>query len=198
MEFFLARQAIYNSLKEVVSYELLYRNSVQNKFDTSISDSEATYEIMKNITLVGFEFLTNNKKALINCSEEVLKSDIITILPKEQIIIEILETVRATDDVISRIAFLRDIGYTFAVDDAVDFKSIEKFLSYIRYVKVDFMLTTQDSRKELVNKLKDYKIVLLAEKIESKKEYEEALSLGFKLFQGFYFSKPRILKGNHL
>lgn len=198
MDFFLARQAVYNSSMEVVSYELLYRNSIKNKFDTSVSDSEATYEIIKNITLVGFEVLTNNKKALINCSEEVLKSDIITLLPKEQIIIEILETVEATDDVIRRIAFLKKIGYTFAIDDVVNLKSIEKFLSYISYVKVDFMLTTRESRRELVRKLKEYKIVLLAEKIEEEEEYKEALSLGFKQFQGFYFSKPRIIKGKDI
>lgn len=198
MEFFLARQAIYNSSKEVIAYELLYRNSTQNKFDTSISDSKATYEIMKNITLVGFEVLTNSKVALINCSEEVLKSDIITILPKEQIVIEILETVEARGDVIERIAYLSSKGYVFAIDDVVDFESIEKFLDYVSYVKVDFMLTDPRSRSILIDKLKNRKLTLLAEKVETEKQYEEALELGFKLFQGFYFSKPRIIKGRDI
>lgn len=195
MEFFLARQAIYYSSKDVIAYELLYRNSINNKFDTSIEESKATYEIIKNIIYVGFEVLTNNKRALINCSEEVLKSDIITILPKEHIIIEILETVEANDDVIKRVAELKKMGYVFAIDDVVDFKSIEKFLEFVTYVKVDFMLTNKKSRKVLVDKLKKYNVVLLAEKIEYEEEYEEALALGFKLFQGFYFSKPRIIKG---
>lgn len=195
MEFFLARQAIYYSSKDVIAYELLYRNSINNKFDTSIEESKATYEIIKNIIYVGFEVLTNNKRALINCSEEVLKSDIITILPKEHIIIEILETVEDNDDVIKRVAELKKMGYIFAIDDVVDFKSIEKFLEFVTYVKVDFMLTNKKSRKVLVDKLKKYNVVLLAEKIEYEEEYEEALALGFKLFQGFYFSKPRIIKG---
>ena len=195
MEFFLARQAIYYNSKDVIAYELLYRNSINNKFDTSIEESKATYEIIKNIIYVGFEVLTNNKRALINCSEEVLKSDIITILPKEHIIIEILETVEDNDDVIKRVAELKKMGYIFAIDDVVDFKSIEKFLEFVTYVKVDFMLTNKKSRKVLVDKLKKYNVVLLAEKIEYEEEYEEALALGFKLFQGFYFSKPRIIKG---
>lgn len=198
MEYFLARQAIYNNSKEVVAYELLYRNSINNIFDSSIGDSEATYEIMKNIMFVGFEVLTNNKKALINCSEEVLMSDIITILPKERIIIEILETVEPSDDVIKRISYLKKRGYIFAIDDVVDFKSIERFLEVISYVKVDFVLTNTKSRKELIDKIKKYKITLLAEKIELEEEYEEAILLGFNLFQGFYFSKPRIIKGKDI
>jgi EAL and modified HD-GYP domain-containing signal transduction protein len=72
-----------------------------------MDDSKATYEIMKNIVFVGFEILTNNKKPLINCSEEVLNSDVITILPKENIIIEILETVKANDNVIKRLSELK-------------------------------------------------------------------------------------------
>lgn len=198
MEFFLARQAIYNKSKDVIAYELLYRNSIQNRFDTAVDDSKATYEIMKNIVFVGFEVLTNNKTALINCSEEVLNSDVITILPNESIIIEILETVKANDSVIKRLSELKKKGYIFAIDDVVDFKSIEKFLKFVNYVKIDFMLTTRKSRKILVDKLRNYKVTLLAEKIETEEEYKEALNLGFKLFQGFYFSKPRIIKGKDI
>lgn len=124
--------------------------------------------------------------------------DAITVLSNSDIIIEILESVIPTIDIINRIKQLKELGYEIALDDVVDFDYIEKYLPYVKYVKVDFLLTNSKQRYELVQKLKQYKVLLLAEKVESEEEFKEAVSLGFHYFQGYYFSKPNIVKGKDI
>ena len=198
MDIFLARQAVYNKKRNVEYYELLYRNSDTNRFDPNVSSKNATYEVINNISCIGFEVLTINKKGLINCDEEVLMCDAITVLSNSDIIIEILESVIPTIDIIYRIKQLKELGYEIALDDVVDFDYIEKYLPYVKYVKVDFLLTNSKQRYELLQKLKQYKVLLLAEKVESEEEFKEAVSLGCHYFQGYYFSKPNIVKGKDI
>ena len=198
MDIFVARQAIYDRNRNIYAYELLYRNSNKNIFDASINSQSATYEVINNITLIGLDILTNNKKAFINCDEVVLGSEAVTLLSKENTVVEILETVTQNDEVIKNINNLKEMGYELALDDVVDIANIEQFIPYSKYIKVDFLLTKKEERVKLVEKLKKYDVMLLAEKIENEEEFQEAIDLGFELFQGYYFSKPKIIKNKKL
>ena len=198
MDIFVARQAIYDSNREIYAYELLYRNSTQNTFDMSINPESATYEVINNIMLVGLDMLTKGKIAFINCDAKVLGSEAITLLEKEKTVIEILETVEPTEEVLKDISKLNENGYVLALDDVVDIESIKELIPYSKYIKMDFLLTTKEERKNIVKALKSRDKILLAEKVENEEEFQEALSLGCSLFQGYYFSKPKIIKNKNL
>ena len=73
MDIFIARQGIYDLNEKVVAYELLYRNSIKNKYDIEIEDEKATYQVIDNISSFGLDVLTENKKAFVNFSEQVIK-----------------------------------------------------------------------------------------------------------------------------
>lgn len=198
MDIFIARQGIYDINNNVIAYELLYRDSLKNNFNPLVEENEATYSVIQNISSFGLDNLTDNKKAFVNFTEELIKENMATLLPNNKVIIEILENVKPTSDIIENLIKLKKLGYVIALDDIDDFKSILNFIGIVDIVKVDFRLTNREIRKNIEFVCKKYNIDLLAEKIETKEELEEAKKLGYKYFQGYYYSKPSIFLGKDL
>ncbi|GAB6169443.1 EAL domain-containing protein [Clostridium carnis] len=195
MDIFIARQAIYDKSEKVIGYELLYRSSLENSFDSSIEANKATYKVIENISSFGLDELTNNKIALVNFSEEVINSNIATLLPKEKVVIEVLEDVKPTKEILENLKILKRKGYRIALDDVVNLEQTLEFIDVIDIIKVDFMLSTKNQRKELSDFIVKTNIKLLAEKIETDEDLHEAIELGFEYFQGYYYSKPSVLFG---
>ena len=120
MDIFIGSQNIYDREGKIVACELLYRNSLLNKYDESVSSETASCTIINNIINLGLDIVTGGKIALINCDDKVLRNDIITILPRDKVVIELLETLRLTEGVIKEIKRLKDFGFKLALDDIVD------------------------------------------------------------------------------
>ncbi len=198
MKIFLARQAIYNKNTKIVAYEILYRNSLKNEFDKNQKQEEATYKVMQNISSFGLNILTKNKLAFINFPEEVINSNMATLLPPDKVIIEVLETVEPTREIIANLKFLRNKGYTIALDDISTYKQVEGFLGVIDIVKIDYKLSNKAERINIIQKLKNKNIKMLAEKIETENEMIEAKIMGFDYFQGYYFSKPTVMESEDI
>ena len=120
MDIFIGSQNIYDREGKIVACELLYRNSLLNKYDESVSSETASCTIINNIINLGLDIVTGGKIDLINCDDKVLRNDIITILPRDKVVIELLETLRPTEGVIKEIKRLKDFGFKLALDDIVD------------------------------------------------------------------------------
>ncbi|WP_236898438.1 EAL and HDOD domain-containing protein [Clostridium beijerinckii] len=199
MDIFVARQPIFNRKNEVVAYELLFRNG-QNNFYNNTNGDEATLKVIAN-TFYTFDFkdITDNKKAFINFTEELIKKEIATILPKEYVVIEILENIEPNDEIVNACKRLKKRGFILALDDFVFHTKYIKLIEIADIIKIDFKITTGDERKKVFELKKiNNKIKFLAEKVENKEEYDEALKLGYSYFQGYYFSKPIVLSRKNI
>ena len=194
MSIFLARQGIYDRKSNVVAYELLYRNSEKNTFPIHIDEGYSTIKLMSNIAMIGIYEITNGRKAFINYPKNIIKTGLTTFFPKENIVIEVLESVELTEEIIVSLKSLKEMGYEIALDDVVDADRIDGFIDVIDIIKIDFKSTSKKIRKTIVNKIKDYNIRLLAEKVETQEEYQEAYEDNYDYFQGYYFNKPILLK----
>lgn len=198
MDIFIARQGIYDKNGKVVAYELLYRNSMENSYNPLIEDEVSTYKVIENISSFGLDILTNKKRAFVNFSEALIMKDIATLLPKENVVIEVLETVNPSEEIINKLLSLKDLGYYIALDDVVEVEHIVKFIGVIDIVKVDFRLATSEARKKIAYICNKYNIDMLAEKVETSEELNEAKGLGYIYFQGYYYSKPSIFLGKDI
>lgn len=199
MDIFVARQPIFNRKNEVVAYELLFRNG-QNNFYNNANGDEATLKVIAN-TFYTFDFkdITDNKKAFINFTEELIKKEIATILPKEYVVIEILENIEPNDEIVDACKRLKKRGFILALDDFVFHTKYIKLIEIADIIKIDFRITTGGERKKVFELKKiNNKIKFLAEKVENKDEYDEALKLGYSYFQGYYFSKPIVLSRKNI
>jgi EAL and modified HD-GYP domain-containing signal transduction protein len=193
----MARQPIVNNKKETIAYELLYRSDqADNNAVFDFSGSEATI----NVVLNSFTSIYQNKKsrrmpAFINFTYDLLVNERLPVLPTNQIVIEILEDVQVTDELISSIKSLRKKGYTIALDDFIYDEKFVPLLKLCQIVKVDVINMSFEQVEEQVDHLKPYNVVLLAEKIETHEMFNHCNSIGFKLFQGYFLSKPEIVEG---
>lgn len=197
-DFFLARQPILNRNQRLVAYELLFRAASAGSAGVT-DDVAATATVIEHATELGLENIIGGSFAFVNIDEAVLMSDFVEFLPRERVVLEILETVIATDQVVARIIELRASGYRFALDDVIaDSATVRKLLPHMDIIKIDIMEISQDELSALYALLKRENKKMLAEKVENMEQFKFCFDLGFDYFQGYYFAKPIILQGKKI
>lgn len=195
MKVFVARQPIFNRAKKVVAYELLFRDGLQNTFP-SINGDYATSKLLMNVyTSLGIDEIAMDKLIFVNFTEKLLLNRVPLIFPKDRLVIEILEDIVVTEELLSACEDFIKHSYKIALDDFFFKKDVSSLIQKSHIIKVDYR---QGEVFKTVQRLKQFKKILLAEKIETEEEFQQALNMGFKLFQGYFFSKPQIIEGRDI
>jgi len=194
MDVYVARQPIFNKRKGIFGYELLFRDGLVNAFPDVDGDAATSRVLSASFLSNGIERITGHKKAFVNFTEKMIAESIPVMFPKKIIMVEILEDVEPTEAVMAACREMEKDGYTLVLDDFVFKPEIKPFLPLVRIVKFDFRASPIKKIKESIKGLSEYPIKLLAEKIETHEEFQQARDLGFDYFQGYFFSKPEILK----
>jgi c-di-GMP-related signal transduction protein len=189
---YLARQPILDVKERAVAYELLFRNGEDSAFRGS--GEAASQAMIDNTIIFGVGKLTAGLPAFINCTAETLSSAYVEMLPALWTVLEVLEDVEASEGVVQACVDLQRRGYKIALDDFEYRPSIDPLIRIADFIKMDFRLTPSAERRKLIATLKQFKGSYLAEKVETREEFEQAKKEGFTLFQGYYFSKPSLLK----
>lgn len=195
-----ARQPVFDKNGAIWGYELLYRKP----HDVDAADIASGAVATANVIINGFETvrpsLKKTQKVLINFTGDLLETQIITLLPVETCVVEILEDVCPTPAVMEAVIAAKKAGYTIAVDDYVGQKSLEPFLPLADIIKIDVMgLPLKDVAQQMLRlRGNRYKAALLAEKVENEKSAAVCRELGFTLFQGYFFSKPEVVRGKKI
>lgn len=191
---FIARQPIFDREMRVFGYELLFRGTIQStKFDV-FSSVHATANVMSNTYEMGLDRIVAGKKAFINFDEDFLKYSLIDILSPESLVVEILEGTSDDKEIIQIVRKLKDDGYTIALDDFIESPSSYSLFPEADIIKIDVLNTPFSLIDEIIIACKMTGKLLLAEKIETNEVYEQTKLMGFDYFQGYFFSKPQILK----
>ncbi len=194
-KYLIGRQPILNRDEQICAYELLFR-SAQSLSEANVSDaSQATASVILN-TLAGFgvKQILGKHLGFINLELDILMSDSLELLPKEMVVLELLETLEVTPALIERCRELKEAGFVLALDDH-DYDPIyEELYQIIDIVKVDLMATPVDTLGATIECYRNYQFKLLAEKVETKEEFLKCLDLGFDYFQGYYFAKPAVIE----
>lgn len=196
---FLGRQPILDREQQLVAYELLFRTGTRNVAEFT-DDVQATATVIANaFAELGVEAALGKCRGFINVDEQFLFSDMLELLPRHCVVLEILETVPPTPAVVERCRALKAAGYTLALDDVIQLQpEFIELLSLVEIVKVDIQPLSSVELMQLAMKLKPMGKQLLAEKVDSREQMEQCLKLGFSLFQGYYFARPTIIAGRKL
>lgn len=186
---FVARQPILNRDQQVVGYELLSRDGIENFFRSQDADAAAR-STLDSTLLMGFDVLCNGQKAFINCTRELLLKDGITLLPSGHTVVEVLESVGPDDLVVAACQRLRAAGYTIALDDYVARDPRELLIPLADILKVDFERTTTAEQAALAKRYQSPRRMMLAEKVETREQFVAAREMGHVYFQGYFFRRP--------
>jgi len=193
---FVARQPIFDRSQNVFGYELLFRNGVEDYFN---ADPElAARSTLDSSLLYGINTLCDKRRAFVNCTCEVLFKDLITLLPPNQTVAEILETVEPEDRVIAACKRLKAAGYLIALDDFAPNDPRIPLVEFADIIKVDMRATRPEERAGMMRRFGSPKCKMLAEKLETPHEYRQARDMGFVYFQGYFFCRPEIVIGREV
>ena len=172
-------------------YELLFRNGLENYFDAD--PDMAARSTLDSSLLFGLNTLCDGRRAFVNCTREVLLKDLITLLPSNQTVVEVLESVEPDDRVIAACQRLKEAGYVIALDDFAPDDHRAALCDLADIIKIDIRATTPEQRAEMLHTYGPRKCLMLAEKVETPQEFREAREHGFIYFQGYFFCRPELM-----
>ncbi|MDX1392327.1 MAG: HDOD domain-containing protein [Rheinheimera sp.] len=199
MYFYAARQPILDRNKELYAYELLFRDGLENAFP-DIDGDEATSRMVEGSQFsFGLDDFLGDKPGFINFTLDTLLKKYPSMLPKDQVVVEILETVQPGKRLLAECQHLKEKGYILALDDYIHQPVWRHFYPFIDIIKIDFRDTSTDTIQDIKQAIADFPhIKLLAEKVETNEEFQLAMDLGFAYFQGYFFSKPEMMQSKAL
>jgi len=199
LDIYVARQPIFKRDLTVFGYELLFRANNQENQAVILGGDEASAQVMMGaFGDMGISDVVGEDKAFVNFTEGLLLRENQPFFPRRQVVIEILEDVKVTPKLIQAVRQLKEKGYTIALDDYVfnpDFVPLEAFADIL---KIDILSVGPKKLIEHATRLKNHDLKLLAEKVETREQFEFCVKLGFDYFQGYFFSKPKIVAGKRL
>ena len=196
-DIFIARQPIVDRQENLVAFELLFRSAHGSTESGVVDDTQATAQLIINaFEEMGIADVLGAHKGFINLDAEFLNSDLVDLLPKQQVMLELLETIKINESIIARCHELKAKGFSLALDDVVELTDdIKPLLNLVEVVKLDLILIDPARLPSLVKELKRYPVKLLAEKVEDHEQARRCMDMGFDLFQGYHFARPEMLSG---
>ncbi|KGY10263.1 EAL and HDOD domain-containing protein [Vibrio sinaloensis] len=191
---FVARQPILDREEKLIGYELLFREGLNNAFP-DIDPVRATSKVLSNVYFKSdsYEHVIQDKVGYVNFPYQSLVTLVPALLPKEKIVIEVLEDCKPTDELLLAIKHLKSLGYTIALDDFVPTPEWKRFLRFIDIIKFDISVIPLNKAANLIKKLGE-RISFVAERVETREQFLQCKELGFHYFQGYYFAKPEIIE----
>lgn len=189
-----ARQPILDMRNNVFGYELLFRSGPASQVFDGEGNS-ATRTVIDNSLVLGWDRLTGGLPMFVNCTHEALMSGLVHLLPPSHTVLEVLETLEPTRELVEACRNLKARGFRLALDDFQGKTGWHPLVTIADFVKVDLSQTTAQERMELRRKVGRHKAKLVMERIETREDWARAKAEGFTLFQGFYFCRPVLMKG---
>ncbi|MBI9075981.1 MAG: HDOD domain-containing protein [Desulfatibacillum sp.] len=194
MKAYVARQPILDRKQRVFGYELLFRTSMENFFPDMDQETATNRLLSDSFLTVGLENLAGNSRAFVNFPENMLVQKVPLHLPHTRLVVEILEHVNPTPELVDACRDMAHKGVRFALDDFVLTPEWYPLLEIANIVKFDVRAMSGAELERMMAKVSCYPVRLLAEKVETHEEFKKYLEMGFEYFQGYFFSKPAIMQ----
>ncbi|HEU4844172.1 MAG TPA: EAL domain-containing protein [Burkholderiaceae bacterium] len=197
-EFYLGRQPILDRHQALFGYELLFRNAPVGPAHVT-NDLSATASVIAHAAQLGMERVVGDAVGFVHADADVIMSDIFSFLPREKVVLEVMESIPITPALLERMTELVGQGFSFALDNVTsDTGHIQALLPLVEYVKMDMRNMPLGELMKLAPRFRQDNKKLVAEKVETRDEFKNCLDLGFDYFQGYYFAKPVIMSGKKL
>ena len=190
----IGRQPILDRDERITAYELLFRSPGEAQANIVDPVAATATVILGTLSGFGVERVLGKHKGFVNVDEKLLFDDSLELLPPESIVLELLESIRPTQAVVQRCEQLCARGWKLALDDHEYAQEFEPLYPLVDVVKIDLTISPLDTIGPAMAQLRRHKVRLLAEKVETRQQFQDCYDLGFDLFQGYYFARPVTMK----
>jgi len=193
----IARQPILTAEERVFGYELLFREDPeQNCF---VSDGEsATSATIDTLNAIGLDVLCEGMLAFVNCTHHMLLKEYFLLLPPDEVVVEIQETVPADESAVEACLRLKQGGYAIALDNFAPDDARESLVPYADFMKVDIRKIPPAESAGLAARYGNKGCRMLAQKVETRESFITARKNGFSDFQGYFFRRPERMRARQI
>lgn len=195
---YIARQAIFNRQSKTIGYELLFRDSPENKFPEIDPDVATSKIIIQNHIHGSIKAISLGKAAYINFTEKSLVNKYPLMFNKESIVIELTGHQKVTERLIKIVKFYFDKGYKIALTEYDLSEQWDDLFPYLYLLKVNLDNVNPKQLPAVVKRLKTHNVKISAERVETKFQYLSLVEVGFDYFQGFFYHEPEVIEGKAL
>ncbi len=190
---FFARQPILDINNNTYGYELLYRNQPGVNEYTGDNGDVSTADVINNAFFAdNVSSVLCGKKAFVNFTGNLIKRGVPKMISSEMLVVELLESVVADDEILRRCRELKELGYLIALDDYEYTSATDKLFELADIIKLDFR-TPRDVMEKTAEMCIRCGKTMLAEKVETQLDVEYAKRLGCTYMQGYYFARPLLM-----
>lgn len=193
--FFVAKQPILDTNLSTYGYELLFRSAAEQNNAVFDDPDQATMNVVTCGFIKSQEDLAHTKRIFINFTEKLLLTGAPKVLPPSITVIEVLENIIPTPELIDEIIRYKQDGYLIALDDYTGDNYPQVFMDLADIIKVDVLGKSDPELADICQTLSEKKALKLAEKVDNGKTYRQLRQLGFDLYQGYFFARPENLSG---
>jgi c-di-GMP-related signal transduction protein len=186
----IGRQPILDRDQRITAYELLFRAPGEDRANITDPVAATATVILGTLSGFGVEQVLGKHQGFVNIDEGLLFDDTLELLPRESVVLELLESIRPTEAVVRRCEELRARGWKLGLDDHEYAREFEPLYPLMDVVKIDLTITSLETIGPALAALQRHPVRLLAEKVETRQEFQLCHDLGFDLFQGYYFARP--------
>ncbi len=199
MNFYLARQPIFDKTETVIGYEIIYRSSLYSTGDNDIIYREATSRLLLNSYLdVGMDTLLGGHIAFINFDYDLVMRESPFFLNRGSTIIQVSTTIEPDEAFIEKLTQFKEDGYMIALTDYVSEYPHRELVRMADIIQVNVEHTFATDLKMMMIEFKHSDHILLAKNIDTTAQYDLCVEAGFDLFEGYYFCQPTLTEGRML
>ncbi len=193
---YLGRQPILNVRQSIVAYALLFRSGRAGESGV-MEDLPATATVIVNtISQIGIDTVLGKQSGLVKVSYELMMSDMVELLPRDRVVLEIMNSVEIDDRAVMRCHELKSKGFRLALDDVEYTPAHDALFEVIDIVKVDIKRADRQGIDAMLQLKRRWpQLQLLADKVEERSQFQDCVNMGFTLFQGYFFARPAVISG---
>jgi c-di-GMP-related signal transduction protein len=190
----IGRQPILDRDERISAYELLFRSPGAHRADIVDPVAATATVILGTLSGFGVEQVLGAHQGFVNIDERLLFDDALELLPRESVVLELLESIPPSEAVVRRCEHLRARRWKLALDDHRYQAAFEPLYPLVDVVKLDLTVSPMEAIASSVERLRRHPLRLLAEKVETRAQFELCHGLGFHLFQGYHFARPATMQ----
>ncbi|MBU1312341.1 MAG: EAL domain-containing protein, partial [Gammaproteobacteria bacterium] len=190
-----AAQPIFDTNNNRIAVELLYRSD-SGVSALELGDKLATTELLYNLCSgISAQIAQYNAPVFINVDADFLMSGSFLPLEAEKVVIELVERIAPSPELVACVAALKQRGFRFALDDFEFTADWEPLIALADIIKVDILQCPVDTIHEQMLRLRRFPLTWLAERVETPEQLQHCKDMGFTLFQGYFLARPELVTG---
>ncbi|SIQ40149.1 EAL and HDOD domain-containing protein [Halanaerobium kushneri] len=185
-----ARKPVLDSNQEVFAYEIIFKNSIEEK---GLSENSKLFieEISDDIKFFENSNLADGKKVFIHFNADLIQSEVPQLVSKDNLGIEISEDIKLKNEIINTIKKLKDNGCLLILNQSVKNPAVNLY-EYADIIKIDYKKASKTEHRSFIETIRNKnssQIKFLAQNIDEHHQFKEAKAAGFDYFQGVFFTK---------